>query len=245
MVKRFRMIAGPNGSGKSTLVARLRDEYAVNFYDFLNADDILSAVRRDGVYLPRFPVEQSELVAYAESSGYGDSVRRVFRQSEICVDGDCVRFLPQAVNSYTIALLTNFLQDAAIRRGLSFSQETVFSHPSKVEALKRAVTAGYRTYLYFVATESPQINVGRVANRKLQGGHDVPSGKVVARYARSLAQVKEALPYLSRAYFFDNSASEMTYLGQYSKESKVLQGETSSKWPDWFRQLGIGESHVG
>ena len=93
MVKRFRMIAGPNGSGKSTLVARLRDEYAVNFYDFLNADDILSAVRRDGAYLPRFPVEQSELVAYAESSGYGDSVRRVFRQSEIYVDGDCVRFV--------------------------------------------------------------------------------------------------------------------------------------------------------
>ena len=32
MVKRFRMVAGPNGSGKSTLVARLREDYAVNFY---------------------------------------------------------------------------------------------------------------------------------------------------------------------------------------------------------------------
>lgn len=245
MVKRFRMIAGPNGSGKSTLVARLRDEYAVNFYDFLNADDILSAVRRDGAYLPHFPVDQSELAAYAESSGYGDSVRCVFRQSEICVDGDCVRFQPHAVNSYTIALLTNFLQDAAIRRGLSFSQETVFSHPSKVEALKRAAAAGYRTYLYFVATESPQINVGRVANRKSQGGHDVPPEKVIARYARSLAQVKEALPFLSRAYFFDNSASEMTYLGQYSKESGFLLEDAFSKRPNWFRRLGIDERHVG
>lgn len=44
MVKRFRMIAGPNGSGKSTLVKRLRDDYRVNFYTFVNADDILAQV---------------------------------------------------------------------------------------------------------------------------------------------------------------------------------------------------------
>ena len=41
LVRRFRMIAGSNGSGKSTLVRRLRDDYSVNFYDFLNADDII------------------------------------------------------------------------------------------------------------------------------------------------------------------------------------------------------------
>lgn len=46
MVKRFRMIAGPNGSGKSTLVKRLRDDYSVNFYTFVNADDIFAQVAR-------------------------------------------------------------------------------------------------------------------------------------------------------------------------------------------------------
>ena len=79
MTKRFRMVAGPNGSGKSTLVARLREDYAVNFYEFLNADDILPAVRRDGAYLPRFPVEQDELAAYAKASSYDESVKAVFR----------------------------------------------------------------------------------------------------------------------------------------------------------------------
>ena len=62
MVKRFRMIAGPNGSGKSTLVQRLRDDYSVNFYTFVNADEILALFRfhsqprrlsRGGAGLPR------------------------------------------------------------------------------------------------------------------------------------------------------------------------------------------------
>ena len=51
------MIAGPNGSGKSTLVRRLRDDYSVNFYDLLNADDIIESVRQTGAYSPRFPLE--------------------------------------------------------------------------------------------------------------------------------------------------------------------------------------------
>ena len=56
MVKRFRMIAGPNGSGKSTLVKRLRDDYSVNFYSFVNADDIFALVAKTGAYSPKFPV---------------------------------------------------------------------------------------------------------------------------------------------------------------------------------------------
>jgi len=37
VTRRFRLLAGPNGSGKSTLKRRLERDYAVNFYDFLNA----------------------------------------------------------------------------------------------------------------------------------------------------------------------------------------------------------------
>lgn len=55
MVSRFRMIAGPNGSGKSTLRAWLAHDYAVNFYNFLNADDILAEVVRSGVLFYAIP----------------------------------------------------------------------------------------------------------------------------------------------------------------------------------------------
>lgn len=239
MVRRFRMIAGPNGSGKSTLVRQLREDYSVNFYDFLNADDIFASVRQTGTYTPRFPLTSEELSDYAERSTYEDSVKAFFRSGSIWVDNDCVRFDPSSVNAYTIALFANCLQELAISRGESFSQETVFSHPSKVEALRRAREAGYRTYLYFVATESERINLNRVANRHAQGGHDVPTAKVVERYARSLAQVKNAMPFLSRAYFFDNSGRQMVYLGQYSEDEGFDFKLDAGRLPCWFHALGL------
>lgn len=58
----------------------------------------------------------------------------------------------------------------------TFTFETVMSHPGKVALLQQAQQAGYRTYLYYVATD-PEINVSRVANRVALKGHDVPSEK--------------------------------------------------------------------
>ncbi len=42
--------------------------------------------------------------------------------------------------------------------------------------LKKANELGYKTYLYFIATESPKINISRVKYRVSRGGHDAPSG---------------------------------------------------------------------
>ena len=234
MVKRFRMIAGPNGSGKSTLRAWLSRDYAVNFYTFLNADDILAEVSRSGCYFTPFPVDADELVSYASRSSYPEAIIRLFTLRRIVVVEECIRFASEAVNSYSMALVTSFLQAAHLVRGLSFSQETVFSHPSKVEALKVAHEAGYRTYLYFVATNNAVINVNRVQNRVAQGGHDVSTAKIVERYARSIGLVRSALPYLSRAFFFDNSGVTMRYLAHWDKEDDMVLNVSDSAIPKWF-----------
>jgi len=52
-------------------------------------------------------------------------------------------------------------QDCLARR-VSFSFETVMSHPSKIDVLKQARSLGYSNVLYFVALESPELNVARV-----------------------------------------------------------------------------------
>ncbi len=234
MIKRFRMVAGPNGSGKSTLVKRLIEDYKINFYSFVNADDIFAHVAKFGAYSPKFPVEKEELVEYSEKSTYDESVKAIFRGNSVKVEDDCVKFDKSAINSYTMALFANFLQDRFMQRGESFSQETVFSHPSKIEALKRAHELGYRTYLYFIATPNATINKTRVAGRVAQGGHDVPVDKIVSRYSRSIAQIKAALPYVSRAFFFDNGGSEMIYLGQYTLEAGLSLAINEDKLPKWF-----------
>ena len=238
MTKRLRMIAGPNGSGKSTLMRRLSEDYAVNFYDFLNADDIFAEVSRSLAYQPMFSVDGDALADYAARSTYPEAVKNCFTGGVITVEDDCVRFRDSsAVNSYTIALLTNFLQHESIRCGRCFSQETVFSHPSKIAALAAAKAAGYRTYLYYIATSSPRINSSRVANRARQGGHDVPPEKIAERYRRSLALVPQALPQLSRAYFFDNSGSEMTYLAQWNPTDGLIRSSATDFKPKWMESI--------
>lgn len=237
MIKRFRMIAGPNGSGKSTLTVRLAQDYAVNFYTMLNADDVFARVKQSRAYFAPFPIDGEALAGYAERTDYADAEKKRFRSGEIVVDTDCVRFVSEeAVNSYTVALLVNFLQDECIMRGISFSQETVFSHPSKVAALEKAHRVGFRTYLYYVATDDVGVNVGRVAERYAQGGHDVPPEKISARYVRSLCNLPQALPFLSRAFFFDNSGTRMRYLASYSEDARFDLQVPEAELPRWFRR---------
>lgn len=237
MTRRFRMVAGPNGSGKSTLVSWLERDYAVNFYMMLNADVVFADVKRTHSFLAPFPIEDGALAAYAERSTYDDSEKNRFRNGEISVSDDCVRFsTAESVNSYTVALLVNFLQNECIERGVSFSQETVFSHPSKIAALEKARAAGFRTYLYYVATDDAAINAGRVADRYAQGGHGVPLEKIESRYVRSLSNLPKALPYLSRAYFFDNSGGEMRYLANFSEGEGLSVIADDANLPRWFQQ---------
>jgi predicted ABC-type ATPase len=44
------------------------------------------------------------------------------------------------------------------------------SHSSKLDMLKQAHTLGFKNYLYFISTESADINVRRVADRE-----DIPA----------------------------------------------------------------------
>ena len=238
MTKRFRMVAGPNGSGKSTLVAWLAHDYAVNFYTMLNADDVFAQVKRTGAFFAPFPIDGESLVSYVENTEYAEAEKSRFKSGEILVDDDCVRFeTVEAINSYTVALLVNFLQDECINRGVSFSQETVFSHSSKVAALAKAKNEGFRTYLYYVSTGCVDINVARVADRYALGGHDVPVEKIVTRYSRSLANLLAALPYLSRAFFFDNSGSDMRHLASFSEEVGFEFFLPQGELPLWFRDF--------
>ena len=43
---------------------------------------------------------------------------------------------------------------------------------------------------HFVLTCNPEINVLRVKNRVLVGGHDVPVEKILLRYTKSLNMIK-------------------------------------------------------
>jgi predicted ABC-type ATPase len=94
----------------------------------------------------------------------------------------------------------------AERRSLAF--ETVFSAADKVDFVRRATAAGFFVRLFFVGTNGPEINAGRVALRVMQGGHDVPIRKIVSRYSRSIANCAALAREVDRLYLYDNSVDE-------------------------------------
>jgi Uncharacterized protein conserved in bacteria len=73
------------------------------------------------------------------------------------------------------------------QRDISIKSEDgilVLSHPSKISFLEQGKAAGFKNYLYFICTVSPEINIKRIHQRVQLGGHDVPEDKVRKRYPR-------------------------------------------------------------
>ena len=112
------------------------------------------------------------------------------------------------------------------------------SHASKVALLAQAQAMGYRTYLYFIATDDPAINISRVRNRVRLKGHNVPEDRVEKRYHRSLDLLLEAIRHTNRAYVFDNSAfnkdQKHTWLAEIT-EGRELELKTN-QIPAWFKR---------
>ena len=240
MTPRLRMLAGPNGSGKSTLAAQLSSDYAVNLYRFLNADLLFAEVVQSHRTACPFSIDNAELVQFVTRSTYPREYKRPFESGEIYIDGeDYLHFSANGINSYSVAIVADFFKEQYLKHRISFSFETVFSHPAQIDILRRAQAAGFKTYMYFVATENPVINVNRIKERVALGGHNVPEEKTRSRYLRCMEQVRYALPYLNRAYFFDNSMEQSLYLAEY--ESEVGFTLHSELLPSWFRHFVLGE----
>lgn len=142
------------------------------------------------------------------------------------------------MNSYFASVMVDFLRQWYLRERVSFTFESVMSHPDKVGLLAKAQEAGYRTYLYFVATDDPEINVSRVHNRVALGGHSVPETKIVSRYYRSMDLLIDAIKHTNRTYIFDNSTdnagTDHTWLAEIT-DAKTMELKTELI-PAWFKK---------
>jgi predicted ABC-type ATPase len=232
------MFAGPNGSGKSTLKAVL-PKVLLGIY--LNPDEIEQEIRRQSfldfnsygvsatadTVLPFFTGS-----SFLISAGYEKEAR------QLVFEAGRLHFASVAVNSYFASVAADFLRQKLLEQKTSFTFETVMSHRSKVNLLEQAQRLGYRTYLYFVATDDPAINISRVRNRVGQGGHAVPEDKIEERYHRSLNLLMDAIRHSHRAYVFDNSTDAQnpshTWLAEIT-EGRMLELKTG-QIPAWFKR---------
>jgi predicted ABC-type ATPase len=116
------------------------------------------------------------------------------------------------------------VRERCVRDGRSLAFETVLSMPDKIDFIQRAKQVGFFVRLFFVGTDTPAINAKRVALRVMEGGHDVPIGKIIARYTRSLANCSVAARIADRAYIYDNSVDNASaQLLFRTSEGKLLK----------------------
>lgn len=122
-----------------------------------------------------------------------------------------------------------------LKAGRAFVSETVFSHESKLALIQEAQQQGFFVMLLVVCLDDPKSLLKRVANRVREGGHNVPSERILARYPRTLANLAIAVRQADAAILYDSQAIEA---GTH-KAVAVCKGEGTQvlidRLPKWAR----------
>lgn len=111
------------------------------------------------------------------------------------------------IGAYEAADVAAAIRSELIKQKESFIFETVFSDPhgTKVSELEKAAETGIHIVLIFIRINSTDISKQRVSMRVMQGGHDVPDGKLETRFDRTMSNLKRAIRALPVVIIFDNS----------------------------------------
>jgi predicted ABC-type ATPase len=131
----------------------------------------------------------------------------------------------EAERSYDAARIAADTRDALIRTQRPFVAESVFSHPSKLDLIDAALTAGFTVSLHVLLVPLA-VSLTRVPFRVAQGGHDVPREKIVQRYERLWPLVADAIGRADAADVWDNSGRQPVKIAEFI-------GGLLASTPDW------------
>jgi predicted ABC-type ATPase len=155
------------------------------------------------------------IVAVAGPNGAG---KTTFYEAHLKAGG--LRFLNAdvlagelGIDAYPAAEVAAKLRQEFVSQGESFVFETVFSDPvgDKLAFLKNAAQQVYTVVLCFIGIADADRSEERVAMRVSQGGHDVPTDKLNARFPRTMTNLKQAIRELPCVLIFDNDDLQTPY----------------------------------
>jgi predicted ABC-type ATPase len=130
------------------------------------------------------------------------------------------------------------LRSELVAQRESFVFETVFSGPvgDELTFLKEAVKAGYAVVVCAISIADTETSEERVAMRVTQGGHDVPTEKLIASFPRTISNVVAAIHELPCVMVFDNDDLRYPFrqVAVFQDGVCVLSNEPV---PAWLRPL--------
>ena len=138
------------------------------------------------------------------------------------------------VDAYEAARMIAALRAELVKQRESFIFETVFSDPvgDKLGFLKQTVQSGYAVVLCFIGIADANTSEQRVAMRVSQGGHDVPTEKLIERFPRTLANLAAAIRELPCVLVFDNDdlGIPFRHVAVYENGRRTLLKEPIPSW---------------
>lgn len=236
--KRLRIFAGPNGSGKSILSDALKNhkDPRIKIGVFVNADLIEAKIKKDlWLNFDEFNVQttKEEFLHFLGEAGMSPKKINLPPSELVKIENNKISILTE-INSYIAADIAEFIRRKLMEAGESFAFETVFSHESKLELIRKAKKLGYKVYLYFITTEDPEININRVSLRVKKGGHHVPSELIKSRYERTMKLLYPAIKECYRSFLFDNSGQYYELVATVESGGRVIVTDYDNQLPIWF-----------
>lgn len=146
-----------------------------------------------------------EIVVFAGPNGRGKST--IFNLAKVLypyVNADDIKSSLHCTDLEAAERATE-IREKLLAERKSFSFETVLSTPRNLDLLQRAKKQGYFIRIFYILTVNPKINALRVKARVLNGGHDVPSDKIISRYEKALKLLPELVKVADIMHIYDNS----------------------------------------
>ena len=84
---------------------------------------------------------------------------------------------------------------------------------------------------------NPEINVRRITQRYLNGGHEVPISKIISRYYKSLLNIGKAISLVDRVYVYDNSIENQIPRLLFRTVNGTLFKQYVEEIPQWAQFL--------
>jgi len=236
---RLRIFAGPNGSGKSTLYESFSKRYNAGI--FLNADLLEKELEIKGyVDLAEYNLNlnQDDLENFYKNKKVASLIQKSIDENfkiDISIVDNIIVDNAKETNGYLGTLISSFLRYNLQAIKSDFCFETVMSHSSKIDEISEAKLKGYKTYLYFICIDDPEVNISRVENRVKKGGHNVSPEKISTRYFNTLQNLILMINNVDKCYLFDNSTVEFKLIAKII-QNQLLLNTDRNELPNWFTE---------
>lgn len=149
--------------------------------------------------------KKPEIIVFAGPNGSGKSTfTQLLKPPMDYINADEIKKYLKC-SDLEAAQLAEKQREEHLEQMQEFCFETVLSTERNLKLLKKARAKGYFIRCYYILTADSMINVWRVKARVESGGHNVPEEKVIARYDRALALVKDVIAICDICHIYDNS----------------------------------------